>query len=46
LGHAKIMWEAIFDRELDGDVVQSALNGDLLCKYVVYLPKEIMDQYV
>lgn len=46
LGHAKIMWEAIFDRELDGDVVESALNGDQLCRYVIYLPQELMDQYV
>lgn len=46
LGHAKIMWEAIFDIELDGEVIQSALNGDLLCKYVIYLPKEIMDKYL
>jgi len=40
------MWEAIFDIELDGEVIQSALNGDLLCKYVICLPKEIMDKYV
>lgn len=40
------MWETIFDMELDGDVVESALNGNLLCKYVVYLPKEIMDKYL
>jgi hypothetical protein len=46
LGFVKNMWEAIFDRELDGDVVKSALAGDLLCKYVIYLPKEIMDKYI
>ncbi len=46
LGHVKLMWETIFDLELDGDVVESALNGNLLCKYVVYLPKEIMDKYL
>jgi hypothetical protein len=45
LGHAKIMWEAIFDMELDGDVVQSVLGGDLLCRYVVYLPEQILEQY-
>jgi hypothetical protein len=45
LGHAKIMWEAIFDMDLDGDVVESVLNGDLLCKYVIYLPKEIIDKF-
>lgn len=46
LGHCKVRWEAIFDRELDGDVLQSVLGGDLLCKYVIYLPKDIMDKYV
>lgn len=46
LGHAKIMWEAVFDMDLDGDVVQSVLGGDLLCRYVVYLPGEIMEKYV
>jgi len=40
------MWEAIFDMELDGDVVESVLNGNLLCKYVVYLAKGIMDKYL
>lgn len=46
LGHAKIMWEAIFDMELDGDVVESVLGGDMLCKYVIHLPKAIMEKYV
>lgn len=45
LGHAKIMWEAIFDMDLDGDVVESVLGGGLLCKYVVYLPREIMERF-
>lgn len=45
LGHAKVMWEAIFNRELDGEVIQSALGGDLMCKYVIYLPDEIVQKY-
>lgn len=45
LGHAKIMWESIFDIQLDGDVVASVLNGDLLCKYVIFIPQEIIDKY-
>jgi hypothetical protein len=45
LGHVKTMWEAIFDVELDGDVVASALNGDLLCKYVVHLPEDVVKKY-
>lgn len=46
LGHIKNFWEAVFDRELDGEVVTSALNGDELCTYVVFLPDDIMNSYV
>ncbi|WMJ89461.1 hypothetical protein [Anaerocolumna sp. MB42-C2] len=46
LGHIKNFWEAVFDTELDGEVVTSALNGDMLCTYVVFLPDDIMDSYV
>lgn len=46
LGHCKVRWDAIFDRKLDGKVIQSVLNGDLLCKYVIYLPDDIMDKYI
>lgn len=45
LGHCKVKWETIFGRELDGDVLQSVLGGDLLCKYVIYLPDDIMEKY-
>ena len=45
LGHAKVMWEAIFERDLDGDVLSSVLGGDLMCKYVIYLPDDIAAQY-
>lgn len=46
LGHVKNFWEAVFDRELDGEVVTSALNGDMLCTYVIFLPDDIMNSYV
>lgn len=45
-GHIKNFWEAVFDRELDGEVVTSALNGDTLCTYVVLLPDDIMNSNV
>lgn len=45
LGHAKVMWEAVLDTELDGEVVQSVLGGDLMCKYVVHLPSEVVKKY-
>jgi hypothetical protein len=46
LGHIKNFWEAVFDRELDGEVLTSALKGDIKCIYVVYIPNDIMDSYV
>ena len=46
LGHVKNFWEAVFDTELDGEVVTSALSGDMLCTYVVFIPDDIMDVYV
>lgn len=45
LGHAKVMWEAVLNVELDGEVLQSVLGGDLMCKYVIYLPDEIVRKY-
>jgi hypothetical protein len=46
LGHIKNFWEAVFDRELDGEVLTSALKGDIKCTYVVYIPDDIMNSYV
>jgi hypothetical protein len=45
LGHAKVMWEVILCTGLDGDVVKSALAGDLMCKYVIYLPDDLIERY-
>jgi hypothetical protein len=45
-GHIKNFWEAVFDRELDGEVLTSALKGDIECTYVVYIPDDIMNSYV
>ena len=46
LGHAKLMWEAVLDTELDGEIVESVLGGDLLCKYVLHLTEDVMDRYL
>jgi len=46
LGHIKNFWEAVFDRELDGEVIASVLNGDSACRYVVFLPDDVMKLYV
>lgn len=46
LGHTKIFWEAALDAQLDGEVVSSVLGDGLLCRFVIYLPDEIMKKYV
>lgn len=46
LGHTKIFWEAVFDTPLDGKVVSSVLGDGLLCRFVIYLPDEVMKKYV
>jgi hypothetical protein len=45
-GHIKNFWEAVFDRELDGEIVTSALRGDIKCTYYIYIPDDIMASYV
>lgn len=46
LGHVMNFWEAAFDRPLEGEVCASVLSGDLACQYVIYLPDDLMAQYV
>lgn len=46
LGHVMNFTEAFLDRELEGRVVSSVLGGDLVCKYEITIPDDIMDRYV
>lgn len=46
LGHVSNLWEAMFERELRGEVVASALAGDLYCKYMIILDDDIMKEFV
>jgi len=46
MGHVKLFWEAALDMELQGNVVKSVLNGDDKCIFEIYLPHEIMNQYI
>lgn len=39
LGHAKLPWDAIYGRDLQGELVTSALRGDDLCRYEIILPE-------
>lgn len=46
LGHVMNFSEAFLGRELDGQVICSALNGDMTCEYEITIPEDIMMQYV
>lgn len=45
LGRVKFMWETIFEKDLDGRVFESALEGDDLCRFVILLPDDIVEKY-
>jgi len=38
-GFTKKRWEVIFGRELEVEVLQSVLNGDLTCRFAITLPE-------
>ena len=46
LGHTKVFWETALDAKLEGDVLQSALKGDVFCKFAIYLPNSVIEKYV
>jgi hypothetical protein len=40
-GFSKKPWEVIFDQPLQVEVLESALKGDLRCRFVVHLPENL-----
>jgi len=38
-GYEKLLWDVIFDEELDVEVLESAIGGDLRCRFAVKLPE-------
>lgn len=41
-GFAKFPFEVILDRELEVEVLQSALAGDSICRFAIYLPEDLV----
>ena len=39
-------WEETLGVRLDGEVVKSVLGGDDICKFIIYLPDEVMEKYI
>lgn len=46
LGHVKNYWEAVFDQDLEGEVLETVLSGNLQCCYSINIPDNIMELYV
>jgi hypothetical protein len=38
-GYEKLQWDVIFDEELEVEVLESALGGDLRCRFAVKMPE-------
>ena len=38
-------WEETLGVRLDGDVLEAVLDGDDVCKFVIYLPDEVIEKY-
>ena len=46
LGHMMNFTETFLGRPLNGKVLHSVLNGDLVCDYEIEIPEDIMKEYV
>lgn len=45
LGHTMALWEAVLDRKLEGEVVESALQGSERCLFRIKLPEDIVQRW-
>ena len=41
-GYHKRPWDIIFDQPVKADVVKSVLQGDLVCRFAIHVPKTIL----
>jgi hypothetical protein len=40
-----MLWEIVLDRKLEGEVVESALNGDPRCLFRIKLPDDVLERW-
>jgi hypothetical protein len=45
LGHTMALWEAVLDTKLEGEVVESALQGSDRCLFRIKLPEDIVQHW-
>jgi hypothetical protein len=43
-GFVKKQWEVLFDQILEVDVLESALQGDLRCRFAIHLPAQALEK--
>ncbi|MFX0125092.1 MAG: hypothetical protein ACFFAE_15780 [Candidatus Hodarchaeota archaeon] len=45
-GYFKLYWDEMFDQPIKVEPLQTALWGDIVCKFAIEIPDEIMKEYV
>ncbi len=45
-GYFKLYWDEMFDQLINVEPLQTALWGDMVCKFAIEIPNEIMKEYV
>ncbi|MFX0210998.1 MAG: hypothetical protein ACFFDT_33780 [Candidatus Hodarchaeota archaeon] len=45
-GYFKLYWDEIFDQPITVEPLQTALWGDVVCKFAIEIPDDIMKEYV
>ncbi len=45
-GYFKLYWDEMFDQSITVEPLQTALWGDMTCKFAIKIPNEIMKEYI
>ncbi len=45
-GYFKLYWDEMFDQPINVEPLQTALWGDMVCKFAIEIPNKIMKEYV
>ncbi|MFX0013421.1 MAG: hypothetical protein ACFFB2_01850 [Promethearchaeota archaeon] len=45
-GYFKLYWDEMFDQSINVEPLQTALWGDMVCKFAIEIPNEIIKEYV
>jgi hypothetical protein len=45
-GWYRQVWEVVFGQTVTVDVIESVLEGDMVCRFAVHIPPDIMEAYV